>query len=79
MTRTLLLVGTRKGAFILDGGRDRTGWSLSEPLCDGWPIHDLQWDDTTGSLYAGAIITAAKMEPSMNRSPCAKLISSMIP
>ena len=53
MTRTLLLVGTRKGAFILDGGADRTGWSLSEPLCEGWPIHDLQWDATTGSIYAG--------------------------
>ena len=53
MTRTLLLVGTRKGAFILDGGRDRTAWSVSEPLCEGWPIHDLQWDDSTGSIYAG--------------------------
>jgi hypothetical protein len=53
MTRTLLLVGTRKGAFILDGGRDRTVWSVSEPLCEGWPIHDLQWDDSTGSIYAG--------------------------
>jgi photosystem II stability/assembly factor-like uncharacterized protein len=53
MTRTLLLVGTRKGAFILDGGRGRSGWSVSEPLCDGWPIHDLQWDPSTGSIYAG--------------------------
>ena len=53
MTRTLLLVGTRKGAFILDGGADRTGWSISEPLCEGWPIHDLQWDPATGSIYAG--------------------------
>src|SRR5215212_7056877 len=53
MTRTLLLVGTRKGAFILDVGRDRTSWSVSEPLCDGWPIHDLQWDPGTCSIYAG--------------------------
>ena len=53
MTRTLLLVGTRKGAFVLDGGRDRRGWSVSEPLCEGWPIHDLQWDSSTGSIYAG--------------------------
>jgi hypothetical protein len=53
MSRTLLLVGTSKGAFILDGGRDRTGWSISEPLCEGWPIHDLQWDPATGSIYAG--------------------------
>jgi photosystem II stability/assembly factor-like uncharacterized protein len=53
MTRNLLLVGTRKGAFIVDGGRDRSGWTVSEPLCDGWPIHDLQWDPSTGSIYAG--------------------------
>ena len=42
MTRTMILVGTRKGAFILDGGRDRAGWSVAGPLCEGWPIHDLQ-------------------------------------
>jgi photosystem II stability/assembly factor-like uncharacterized protein len=53
MTRSLLLVGTSKGAFILDGGADRTQWSLSGPLCEGWPIHDLQWDPATGSIYAG--------------------------
>jgi photosystem II stability/assembly factor-like uncharacterized protein len=53
MSRTLLLVGTRKGAFVLDGGRDRTSWSVSEPMCEGWPIHDLQWDAATGSIYAG--------------------------
>ena len=53
MTRTLLLVGTRKGAFILDGGTDRRTWSVSEPGCEGWPIHDLQWDPGTGSIYAG--------------------------
>jgi len=49
----MLLVGTRKGAFILDGGRARRTWSVSEPLCEGWPIHDLQWDPATGSVYAG--------------------------
>jgi photosystem II stability/assembly factor-like uncharacterized protein len=49
----MLLVGTRKGAFLLDGGRDRANWSVSEPLCEGWPIHDLQWDPATSSIYAG--------------------------
>ena len=53
MTRTLLLVGTSKGAFILDGGADRSGWTMSGPLCEGWPIHDLQWDPATRSIYAG--------------------------
>src|SRR6266567_1004515 len=53
MTRSMLLVGTRKGAFILDGGRDRSTWTVGPPLCEGWPIHDLQWDESTGSIYAG--------------------------
>jgi hypothetical protein len=53
MTRSLLLVGTSKGAFILDGSADRSSWSMRGPLCEGWPIHDLQWDPTTKSIYAG--------------------------
>jgi photosystem II stability/assembly factor-like uncharacterized protein len=53
VTRTLLLVGTSKGAFILDGGADRASWSIRGPLCEGWPIHDLQWDPATRSIYAG--------------------------
>ena len=53
MTRTMLLVGTSKGAFILDGDSNRSSWSLRGPLCEGWPIHDLQWDPSTGSIYAG--------------------------
>lgn len=52
MTRHLLLVGTSKGAFILDGGADRRAWSISEPACNAWPIHDLQWDPATRSIYA---------------------------
>jgi photosystem II stability/assembly factor-like uncharacterized protein len=53
VTRTLLLVGTSKGAFILDGDANRSSWSLRGPLCEGWPIHDLQWDTATSSIYAG--------------------------
>jgi photosystem II stability/assembly factor-like uncharacterized protein len=49
----MLLVGTTKGAFILDGDGDRRSWSMRGPLCDGWPIHDLNWDPATGSIYAG--------------------------
>jgi photosystem II stability/assembly factor-like uncharacterized protein len=53
VTRSMLLVGTTKGAFILDGGSGRSTWSIRGPLCEGWPIHDLQWDPATGSIYAG--------------------------
>ena len=34
-----LLVGTTKGVFVLDGGEDRSGWSVSGPHCDLWPVN----------------------------------------
>ena len=41
MTRVLHLVGTPKGAFILESDAERRDWSIRGPLCEGWPIHDL--------------------------------------
>ena len=43
-TRVLLLLGTRKGAFILDGDPARSDWQLRGPLAEGWPIHDIALD-----------------------------------
>jgi photosystem II stability/assembly factor-like uncharacterized protein len=54
MTRCLLLVGTPKGAFILESDADRSEWSVRGPLCDGWPVQDINGDRTTNTLYAGA-------------------------
>jgi len=39
--RVLLLVGTAKGAFVLESDASRRDWSVRGPLCEGWPIHDL--------------------------------------
>jgi len=50
--RTALLVGTRKGLFVLDGDTDRREWQLRGPLCDGWPIHDTAFDPASGALFA---------------------------
>ncbi len=41
MTRTQLLVGTKKGAFLLESDAARRDWDVQGPLCEGWPIHDL--------------------------------------
>jgi photosystem II stability/assembly factor-like uncharacterized protein len=49
----LLLVGTKKGAFILEGDTGRDRWTVSEPLCEGWPIHDVSWDAASGAILAG--------------------------
>lgn len=48
-----LLVGTSKGAFVLDGNADRGGWSVRGPYCDGWPINHVVGDPATGTMWAG--------------------------
>ena len=47
-----LLVGTPKGAFILDSDTERRDWSLRGPLCEGWPIHDLIVEPSSGAILA---------------------------
>lgn len=47
-----LLVGTTKGAFVLDR-RDDATWSVRGPFCDGWPINHVVGDPVTGTLWAG--------------------------
>ncbi|MGV8987137.1 MAG: WD40/YVTN/BNR-like repeat-containing protein [Cypionkella sp.] len=48
-----VLVGTTKGAFLVSGGADRSGWTVSGPFCDGWPINHVVGDPETGELWAG--------------------------
>ena len=47
----LLLVGTKKGAFLLDGDSERGSWALRGPFCETWPIKHLIADPETGTLY----------------------------
>ena len=53
-SRCVLLLGTPKGAFILDGDAGRRDWILRGPVCGGWPVHDISVDSATGALLAGA-------------------------
>jgi photosystem II stability/assembly factor-like uncharacterized protein len=53
MSKTLLIVGTRKGAFLLESG-DRRDWTLRGPFCEGWPVFDAIFDPNSGSIYAAA-------------------------
>jgi photosystem II stability/assembly factor-like uncharacterized protein len=52
-TRTTLLVGTTKGAFLISGGSDRSGWTVQGPYCNGWPINHMIGDPETGTLWGG--------------------------
>ena len=48
-----LLVGTAKGAFVIDGDPARRTWSVRGPFCDGWPINHVVGDPATGTIWAG--------------------------
>ncbi|MEO3936492.1 sialidase family protein [Dermatophilaceae bacterium Soc4.6] len=47
-----LLVGTTKGAFVLDGDADRTHWSVRGPYCDGWSVNHVVGDPVSGAMWA---------------------------
>jgi photosystem II stability/assembly factor-like uncharacterized protein len=54
MAETILLVGTRKGLFVLEGGADRRKWQVRGPFCEGWPIYHAIYDGESGTIYAAA-------------------------
>jgi phage pi2 protein 07 len=51
----MLLVGTVKGGFILDGDSSRRNWKLRGPYFDGYETYDMVADTSGGkpTLYAG--------------------------
>ncbi len=52
-TKVLVLVGTKKGAFVFESDERRTDWTLSGPFCQTWPINHFIGDAATGTIYAG--------------------------
>src|SRR3978361_2280508 len=51
--RVLVLLGTKKGVFILDSDESRRDWTLSGPFCETWPVNHAIGDPATGVIYAG--------------------------
>jgi len=54
VARTLLLIGTRKGCFLLESDADRRDWTMRGPLCEGWPVYHAVYDDDSGTIFAAA-------------------------
>jgi photosystem II stability/assembly factor-like uncharacterized protein len=54
MPKTVLLVGTRKGCFLLESGEGRRDWRLRGPFCEAWPIYHAIHDADSGAVYAAA-------------------------
>ena len=48
-----VLVGTTKGAFLVDGNASQAEWSVRGPFCNGWPINHIVGDPATGTIWAG--------------------------
>ena len=54
MPSTVLLVGTRKGCFVLESDEGRSDWKIRGPYCEGWPIYHAVHDPSSGAFYAAA-------------------------
>lgn len=50
--RVVVLVGTRKGAFILESDAARRTWSLAGPFCEAWPINHVIAEPASGRIHA---------------------------
>lgn len=53
-SRTLILLGTRKGVFTLELDGSREPGALSGPHCEAMPIQHAAWDPLRGAIVAGA-------------------------
>lgn len=49
--KVLVLLGTKKGAFIAESDADRRSWKLRGPYCETWPINHVVADPKTGAIW----------------------------
>jgi photosystem II stability/assembly factor-like uncharacterized protein len=54
MAQTLVLVGTRKGCFVLESDGDRKDWEVRGPYCENWPVYHAVYDKDSGTMFAAA-------------------------
>ena len=52
-SKVLLLLGTKKGAFVVESSPARRSWQLRGPYCEAWPINHVIGDAESGAIYAG--------------------------
>jgi photosystem II stability/assembly factor-like uncharacterized protein len=51
--RVFVLLGTKKGAFILESDSTRRNWTQRGPFCETWPMNHVIADPENGTIYAG--------------------------
>src|SRR5947209_3561115 len=47
-----VLVGSKKGAFVLESDADRVDWRVRGPFCEHWPLTHVAADPATGAIHA---------------------------
>jgi len=52
--RIVVLVGTRKGVFLLESDASRRAFDVRGPFCEGWPVYHAIHDPESGGIYAAA-------------------------
>ena len=67
MSRVLLMVGTKKGAYLLDSDEARRDWQVRGPFCDGFEVRDVSYNPADRAVYAAA--TSPWFGPAVFRSP----------
>ena len=50
--RVVVLVGTTKGLFVLEGDAGRDRWTLTDPVLEGWSVYHAIVDARDGSIHA---------------------------
>jgi photosystem II stability/assembly factor-like uncharacterized protein len=53
MSRVAVLVGTRKGLFVLES-EDRRSWARRGPFCESWPVFHAIYDAESGTIFVAA-------------------------
>lgn len=48
----MVMVGTKKGAFLLESDENRRSWRVRGPFCENWPILHVSYDPASRSIYA---------------------------
>jgi photosystem II stability/assembly factor-like uncharacterized protein len=51
--KVLVLLGTKKGAFVLESDAGRKSWRLRGPYCETWPMNHVVGDPRSGTIYGG--------------------------
>lgn len=54
-SKVLVLIGTRKGGFILESDRKREKWSLRGPMFKGWNVMHMTFDPRINRLHAAVV------------------------